>query len=122
MTSYFGKDLGSLDPQSTADPEVQEFLKWRAKYLPDADPSDGAYGYAYMQAALLVEVLKRCGDDLTRENVMRQAANLKNLRIPMFLDGITVNTSPTDFRPIKQMRMLRFDGQRWNYFGPIMSE
>ena len=53
---------------------------------------------------------------------MRQAANLKNLRIPMFLDGITVNTSPTDFRPIKQMRMLRFDGQRWNYFGPIMTE
>src|SRR5215207_4617935 len=72
-------------------------------YLPDADFSDGAYGYAYMQAALLVEVLKRCGDGLTRENVMRQAANLKNLRIPMFVDGITVNTSTTDFRPIKQM-------------------
>jgi len=47
---------------------------------------------------------------------------LKNVRIPMFLDGITVNTSPTDFRPIKQMRMLRFDGQRWNYFGPVMTE
>lgn len=122
LTSYFGKNLGAFDPQSSADPEVQEFLKWRAKYLPDADPSDGAYGYAYMQAALMVEVLKRCGDDLTRENVMRQAANLKNLRVPMFLDGITVNTSPTDFRPIKQMRMLRFDGQRWNYFGPIMTE
>jgi ABC-type branched-subunit amino acid transport system substrate-binding protein len=122
LTSYFGKDLGTFDSQSSADPEVQEFLKWRAKYLPDADPSDGAYGYAYMQAALMVEVLKRCGNELTRENVMHQATNLKNLRVPMFLDGIMVNTSPTDFRPIKQMRMLRFDGQRWNYFGPIMTE
>jgi ABC-type branched-subunit amino acid transport system substrate-binding protein len=122
LTSYFGKDLGTFDTQSSSDPEVQAFLDWRAKYLPNADPSDGAYGYAYMQAALLVEVLKRCGNELTRENVMRQAANLKNVRIPMLLDGITVNTSPTDFRPIKQMRMLRFDGQRWNYFGPIMTE
>jgi hypothetical protein len=75
-----------------------------------------------MQAALMVEVLKRCGNDLTRENVMRQAANLHNVHIPMLLDGIAVNTSPTDFRPIKQMRMLRFDGERWNYFGPIMTE
>jgi ABC-type branched-subunit amino acid transport system substrate-binding protein len=120
ITAYFGKD--PHDPQYANDPDVKDLLTWFNKYLPGADQNDGAYGYGYMQAALLVEVLKRCGNELTRENVMRQAANLKNVRIPMFLDGITVNTSPTDFRPIKQMRMLRFDGQRWNYFGPIMTE
>ena len=120
ITAYFGKD--PVDPQYVEDPDVKNFVAWLKKYLPDADIADGAYGYAYMQAALMVEVLKRCGNDLTRENVMRQAANLRNVRIPMLLEGITVNTSPTDFRPIKQMRMLRFDGERWNYFGPIMTE
>ena len=122
LTAYFGKDLGVLDAQTESDPEIREFLAWRTKYLPDADPADGAYGYAYMQAQLMVTVLKQCGNDLTRENAMRQAANLQNVRIPMFLDGVVVNTSPTDYRPIKQMRMLRFDGQRWNYFGPMMTE
>ena len=122
VTAYFGKDLGALDAQAATDPDVRDFLGWRKTYLPDADPADGAYGYAYMQAALMVEVLKRCGNDLTRENVMRQAANLHNVHIPMLLDGITVNTSPNDFRPIKQMRMLRFDGERWNYFGPMLTE
>ncbi len=122
LTAYFGKDLGVLDAQAESDPEIRDFLAWRTKYLPDADPADGAYGYAYMQAQLMVAVLRQCGDDLTRENAMRQAANLKNVRIPLFLDGILVNTGPTDYRPIKQMRMLRFDGQRWNYFGPVMTE
>jgi ABC-type branched-subunit amino acid transport system substrate-binding protein len=120
ITAYFGKD--PLDPQYAEDNEVKEFGAWMKQYLPDADVNDGAYAYGYMQAALMVEVLERCGDKLTRENVMRQAAHLENVRIPRFLDGITVNTSPTDYRPIKQMRMLRFDGQRWNYFGPIRTE
>ena len=72
-------------------------------------------------AQTLVQVLKQCGDDLTRENVMKQAANLHNFTVPMLLPGITVNTSPTDFAPIKQMQMARFDGERWQLFGPLIS-
>jgi branched-chain amino acid transport system substrate-binding protein len=68
----------------------------------------------------LGQVLKQCGDDLTRENVMRQAANLHHLELPMLLPGITINTSPTDFAPIKQVQMERFDGERFIKFGPIL--
>ena len=67
----------------------------------------------------MVQVLKQCGDELTRENVMKQAASLKDLELPMLLPGIKINTSPTDFSPIKQMQMARFDGERWELFGPI---
>ena len=69
----------------------------------------------------LVEVLKQCGDDLTRENVMRQAANLKNVQVPMLLPGITVNTSPTDFYPLEQGQLNRFNGQQWEPFGGIIT-
>jgi branched-chain amino acid transport system substrate-binding protein len=68
-----------------------------------------------------VQVLKQCGDNLTRENVMKQAANLKNLQLGMLLPGITINTSPTDFYPVKQMQMQRFTGERWELIGPVMS-
>jgi branched-chain amino acid transport system substrate-binding protein len=67
-----------------------------------------------------VHVLKACGDELTRENVMRQAANIDKLSLPMLLPGITVNTSPTDFAPIKEVQMARFDGERWRLFGPLI--
>ncbi len=69
----------------------------------------------------MVQVVKQCGDDLTRENVMRQAANLRHLALPMLLPGIAVNTSPTDFRPIKEDRMARFDGRHWVLFGPVLT-
>jgi branched-chain amino acid transport system substrate-binding protein len=68
-----------------------------------------------------VQVLKQCDGDLTRENVMRQAANLHKFALPMLLPGITINTSPTDFAPVKQVRMARFDGERWQLFGPVLS-
>jgi branched-chain amino acid transport system substrate-binding protein len=68
-----------------------------------------------------VQVLKQCGDNLTRENVMKEAANLHNLALPMLLPGITVNTRPTDFFPVKQMQMERFNGERWELFGPIIA-
>ena len=67
-----------------------------------------------------MQVLKQCGDDLTRENVMRQAANLKNLELPMLLPGIKINTSPTDFYPLEQMQLARFDGKRWVLFGEVL--
>jgi branched-chain amino acid transport system substrate-binding protein len=69
----------------------------------------------------VVQVLKRCGDELTRENVMRQAANLHDFTVPMLLPGIKINTSPTDFAPVKQIQMARFDGERWRLFGPLIT-
>jgi len=68
-----------------------------------------------------VQVLKQCGDELTRENVMKQAANLHDFTVPMLLPGITINTSPTDFAPIKQVQMARFDGEHWELFGPLLA-
>ena len=68
-----------------------------------------------------MQVLKQCGDDLTRENVMKQAANLHDFRVPMLLPGISINTSPTDFAPVKQVQMARFDGERWRLFGPLLN-
>ncbi len=120
ITAYFGKD--PLDPEYVNDTDVKEFVEWMKAYNKGADMIDGAYGYAYMQGHLLMEVLKRCGDDLSRENVMRQAANLKDVRLPLTLPGIVINTSPEDFRPVTQLRLLRFDGKRWNYFGPLVNE
>ena len=72
-------------------------------------------------AQTLVQVLKQCGDDLTRENVMRQAANLKDLELPMLLPGIQINTSATDFYPIEQVQLIRFDGKKWVRFGEVLS-
>ena len=91
------------------------------KYYPDGDKTDGLNVGGYNFAQTLVQVLKQCGDDLTRENVMKQAANLKNFTVPMLLPGITINTSPTDYAPIKQMQMARFDGERWVLFGPVIA-
>ena len=75
--------------------------------------------YAYTNAQLLVHVLKLCADDLTRENVMKQAGNLKNLELPMLLPGIRVNTSATDYDPIEQLQLMRFDGKEWVRFGEM---
>ena len=75
----------------------------------------------YVIARLMVQVLKQCGDNLTRENVMRQAANLKDVDLGMLLPGIKVNTSPTDYFPLEELQMRRFNGEGWELFGPIMS-
>jgi len=75
----------------------------------------------YSIAQTLVQVLKQCGDNLTRENVMKQSANLEDLELPMLLPGIRINTSSTDFSPIKQMQMQRFDGEHWEFFGPVIT-
>jgi branched-chain amino acid transport system substrate-binding protein len=76
--------------------------------------------YAYINAQLLVHVLNRCGDDLTRENVMKQAANMKDLELPMLLPGVRINTSSTDYDPIKQVQLMRFDGKQWARFGEVI--
>ena len=111
ITAYFGKD--PTNPAVQNDPDVKEFLTWKAKYFKEGDITDGCIPYSYMQAHLLVQVLEQCGNDLSRENVMRQAANLRDVRIPLLLPGITINTSPTDYRPIEEMQFMRFDGERW---------
>jgi ABC-type branched-subunit amino acid transport system substrate-binding protein len=118
ITSAYLKDPS--DPSWKDDPSMKEFLVWLAKYYPDGDPGEyyNVSGYSYAQT--LVQVLKQCGDDLTRENVMRQAANLKNLELPMLLPGIRINTSQTDYLPIKQLRLQRFDGKQWVLFGEVI--
>jgi branched-chain amino acid transport system substrate-binding protein len=108
------------DPTLKNDPEVQAYFAWAKKYLPDGDPADLFAAFGYASAHTLLQTLKQCGDDLTRENVMRQAANLKNVEIPMLLPGIKINTSPTDFYPIEQLQLERFDGKRWVRFGELL--
>ncbi len=91
------------------------------QYLPDTDKGNNNSLYGYIVAQTLVQVLKQCGDELTRENVMKQAANLKNFSSEMLLPGITVNTSPDDYFPIEQMQLMRFNGQTWDLFGDIIA-
>lgn len=117
ITSAFLKDPS--DPYWKDDPSMKAFLTWLVKYYPDGDPGEyyNVSGYSYAQT--LVQVFKQCGDDLTRENVMRQAANLKNLELPMLLPGIRINTTQTDYLPIRQIRLQRFDGKQWVLFGEV---
>lgn len=109
------------DPQWKDDAGFKNWLAFMEKYHPEGDKTSSFTGYGYTVAQTLVQVLKQCGDNLTRENVMKQAANLKNLELDMMLPGIKINTSPTDYYPIEQQQMIRFDGTRWETFGPIVS-
>lgn len=108
------------DPQWTNDPGMQEWRTFMDKYYPEGDKEDGAtvFGYGVIQG--LVQVLKQCGDDLTRANVMKQAANL-NMEIGIYLPGTHIKTSPTDFSPIEQLQMMKFEGENWKLFGPVLS-
>lgn len=108
------------DPSMKDDPEVRTYLAWASKYLPDSDSSDPFVVYGYASAHTLLHVLRQCGDDLTRENVMRQAANLKNLEVPMLLPGIRIDTSATDFYPLEQLQVARFDGKHWVRIGDLI--
>ncbi len=103
------------------DPALKEWEAFLQKYYPDADRTNVSVVYGYAAAQTLVQVLKQCGDTLTRENVMKQAANLKDFELGVLLPGIKINTSPTDYFPIEQMQMIRFDGKEWVPFGPVMS-
>ena len=102
-----------------------EGYKWwvafMGKYYPDGDKADAGNVYGPSNAATVVQVLKQCGDELTRDNVMKQAANLHDFTLPMLLPGIKINTSATDFAPVKQVQMGRFDGTQWRLFGPLLT-
>jgi len=118
LTAAFLKD--PTDKQWQDDPGYRDWLAWMKKYYPEGDVTDFYNVYGYGLAQTLVHVLKQSGDDLTRENVMRQAGSLKNLALPMLLPGVKVNTSATDYYPIKQMWMQRFDGKQWVLFGELI--
>jgi branched-chain amino acid transport system substrate-binding protein len=119
MTIAYLKD--PTDPQWANDPEFLEWKRWMERWNPTASLADTLNVYPYALTATLVEVLKRCGDELTRANVMKQASNLRGLHVPMLLPGITINTSPTDFYPIQSLRLARFKGETWELFGDIIS-
>ncbi|HEY2188683.1 MAG TPA: ABC transporter substrate-binding protein [Caldimonas sp.] len=118
ISTIYGKD--PTDKQWENDPAMKDWVAFMKKYYPEGSLIDSFNVYGYSVAQTVVQVLKQCGDNLTRENVMRQAANLKNFSTPMSLPGIVINTSPTDYAPIKAMQLVRFDGQTWVRFGDVM--
>ena len=119
LSTAYAKD--PTDPSYKDDPGYTDWLVFMDRYYPDGDRTSTFTVYGYSAAQTMVQVIKQCGDNLTRDNVMRQAANLHDLRLGMLLPGITINTSPIDFAPIKQMQMQRFNGQTWELFGPILN-
>jgi len=119
---YSGQVLKSAaDPQWANDPGYQKWLAFMQKYLPGADINDSYYVAGFDTAELMAHVLKQCGDDLTRENVMRQATSLKNFQPSMSLPGITVTTTPTDYDMFHTAQLSRFDGKSWVLFGDLIS-
>jgi hypothetical protein len=118
ISAYAAKSLG--DPQWNKYADVKQYFEWLRRYLPAVDPLANEVATAYRTSRLLEIVLERCGNDLTRENVMRQATNLKDVELPLLLPGVKINTSPTDYRPIEQMQLRRFDGQNWIMFGDLL--
>jgi len=109
------------DPQWKNDPGMKGYLEFMKKYYPDGNPNDNNSVVGYSVTATFIQILKQCGNDLSRENVMRQAANLKNFELPLLLPGIKVNTSPTDFFPIESERLIRFKGESFELFGDLQS-
>jgi branched-chain amino acid transport system substrate-binding protein len=108
------------DPQWADAAELKDYLAFMRKYYPDGNPTDMLNVYGYTSAQTMAYVLKRCGDELTRDNVLKQATTIQNLELPMLLPGIRINTSPTDYYPLEQMQLMRFDGKRWVRFGPVI--
>jgi branched-chain amino acid transport system substrate-binding protein len=119
ISAAYTKDVS--DPQWDNDPGMKEFLTFLEKDFPEGNKLDGSVVVGYGVAQTLVEVLKKCGDNLTRENVMKQAASLKDFRTEILLPGIKINTSPTDFAPISQLQLMKFKGEKWELFGDIIS-
>jgi branched-chain amino acid transport system substrate-binding protein len=120
LTAGYLKD--ATDPALKDDAGVREWSTFMDKYFPDGDKTSSNTVYGYLVAQTLVQVLKQCGDNLTRENAMKQAASLNGLELDMLLPGMKISTGPNDFAPIKQMQMGRFTGEHWESFGPLMKD
>jgi len=120
ISTNYGKDPG--DPQWKDDPGLKAYFAFMEKYFPEGDKLNTVNTYGYSAAELLVHILKQCGDDLSRENIMKQAASIKGFVPSLALPGISVNTGPNDYRVNKQMQMMKFNGERWELFGPIIGD
>ena len=119
LSAAYAKD--GADPQWNDDPGMKKWSAFIDKYMPGANRSDGNLVFGYGVAQTLVETLRKCGDDLTRANVMKQAASLKDFTPDTLLPGVKINTSATDFAPLSQLQMMRFKGEKWELFGDIIS-
>ena len=119
LSSTYGKD--PTDPQWDKDPAMNEWRAFMKKYYPDGSLTDASNTYGYSAARTMVQVLKQAGDNLTRENVMRQAASLKDFAPDTLIPGIKINTSASDFAPIQGVQLMRFDGKTWVRFGEVIS-
>jgi branched-chain amino acid transport system substrate-binding protein len=119
VTVLYMKEV--TDPQWQGDKGFQDWVAWMKKYYPEGKLDDQFNAYGYNVAITLEQVLKACGNNLSRENIMRQAASIKNLELPMLLPGIRLNTGPDDFAPIEQGKLARFDGERWTLFGDLIA-
>jgi branched-chain amino acid transport system substrate-binding protein len=119
ITAAWLKD--PTDKQWDGDAEMKAWREWMGKYMPGANLGDVNYVYAYSVSFLMEQTLKKCGDSLTRENLMKQAASHQKLRVPGLLPGITVSTSATDFYPVQAVQLQRFKGESWELFGEILS-
>ncbi len=119
MLALYRKDAN--DAQFASSPDVVAFKAFMAKYMPNADIKDDTHNYGYSVTHTLIETLKKCGDNLTRENVMKQAASLKGFEAPLLLPGIKINTSATDFYPLQSVQMARVKGESFEMFGNILS-
>ena len=117
ITALYQKEI--TDPQWKNDKGYLDWVAFMKKYYPEGALDDQSNAYGYLAAQTLVQVLKQCGNDLSRENIMKQAANLKNFELALLLPGMKVNTSPTDFAPIEQEQLAKFDGERWMLFGEL---
>ncbi|MGJ5046172.1 ABC transporter substrate-binding protein [Bradyrhizobium oligotrophicum] len=111
-----------LEDRFKDDPGVQRYLAFMEKYYPDGDKGSNFNVYGYITAELLVQVLKQCGDELTRDNVLKQATHLDHVELGMLLPGISITTSPTDYRVNKQLQMIQFDGAHWQNIGGIVTD
>jgi ABC-type branched-subunit amino acid transport system substrate-binding protein len=110
------------DPRWAADPEMQEYLAFMAKDVADVDPSDVSAVSGYYSAAMLVSLLAACGDDLSRENIMKHATSIPDMRLPLLLPGVTVHNTPKDYQAFHRLQLERFNGTSWELFGGLMGE
>jgi branched-chain amino acid transport system substrate-binding protein len=113
--------MDATDKQWDNNEEMKTWKAWMDRHVPQGNKADSNYIYAYAVSYLMCETLKRCGDDLTRANLMKQAASFQKFRVPLLLPGITISTSPTDYYPIQAVQLQRFKGETWELFGEVMS-
>jgi branched-chain amino acid transport system substrate-binding protein len=109
------------DPRWQDDPGFKEWEDFAAKYMTPTDLREGLAVYGFTTAATMVHVLEQCGDDLSRENILRQALAIKDLKLPMLLPGVKINTSPDNYFLIRQFQLARFNGELWEPFGELIS-